>query len=447
MWINAEKPDISWIANKRTDGSEWIVYTKEVITDKQIKSAVIRFETDCTCAVYVNDNFIISGTGRTPERVNCHEVTSRLVTGTNEIKVVLGGAYYQQRGLNITNFRGYRLSSFAMELCVEYSDGTKLVIPTDSSWTANIDGQSVPATETMPVTDAEYYTMWSNATPWLEPKLHAPAIDDAVIKTAGSAYANYARREAPEYIYPSCVAQTNMKECGGKYIPDAGCDETPYIIYDFGRLVIGYSDILYNAKSDTMATLHYDFSEKISDFDHDPKNQWTYVIEALIIKQKLSNGDNSAFNLRRRAFRLLKIEFEKDSVIELDGVRVKPCLFPAEKHGWFNCSDPMLNEMWETGKYTLQVNKHQEYESCPRNEMEFFAGDGYIDALIDLYAFGDERLLNTSLSLNFSEACTGITHTADFNKSRHQWDYYGWRIICVYLHYKVTGDKEFLKRQ
>ena len=447
MILNTIKPDLNWIANKRVGGDEWITYTKKFHTDTNITSAVVRFECDCTCAVYINGIFAACGNGRTPERVNCHEVTSKLARGENEIKVVLGDAYYQGRGENITNLRGYRFSSFALELCIDGTDGSRILVPTDKTWMADIDGQSVPAMETMLVTEAEYNTMWSNATPWLEPKLHIEPISEAVAEVAGEEYVTYASKEQEIYACPEAVLKTNMIENNGIYTPDESCDEVPYIIYDFGRTVVGYTDLMYTSDSDTEAVLNFDFSESVADFDHDLKNQWTYVIQALVIKQKLSKSESSALNLRRRAFRLLKIEFAKDSKIDFKGVRVQQCLFPATKHGWFSSSDDRLNRMWEIGKYTLQVNKHQEYESCPRNEMVFFTGDGYIDSLIDLYAFGDERLLNTSLSLNHSEACTGITHTSEFNKSRHQWDYYAWRIVCVYTHYKITGDREFAKRQ
>lgn len=447
MILNTIKPDLNWIANKRIGGDEWITYTKSFRTSSDTVSAVVRFECDCTCAVYINGTFVACGNGRTPERVNCHEVTSKLLNGDNKIEVVLGDAYYQGRGENITNFRGYRFSSFAMELCADCSDGSRILIPTDKSWTADIDGEAVPAMETMPVTDAEYNTLWYNATPWLEPELHTETISDAVADVAGDEYVAYANKKQEIYAYPECVIETNMVENNGIYTIDKNCADAPYIIYDFGRAVVGYTEVMYKSDADTEATLNFDFSEAVTDFDHDPKNQWTYVIQALVINQKLPKSENSALNLRRRAFRLLKIEFAKDCKIDFEGVKVQQCLFPATKHGWFHSSDDRLNKMWEIGKYTLQVNKHQEYESCPRNEMLFFTGDGYIDSLIDLYAFGDERLLNTSLSFNYAEPCTGITHTSEFNKSRHQWDYYAWRIVCVYTHYRITGDKDFARRQ
>jgi hypothetical protein len=114
--------------------------------------------------------------------------------------------------------------------------------------------------------------------------------------------------------------------------------------------------------------------------------------------------------------------------------------------GWFKCNDTLLNDIWQTGKYTFHLIKQQEYESCPRNEMLFFAGDGVIDALIDSYVFGDCKMLNTSLSLKHEEKAAGISTVESFNRTVWQWDYFAWRIICIYNYFKNYGEKAFLEK-
>ena len=447
MWINTEKPRLVWIGNKRPfTEKEFIVYKKNITAGGKVKSAVVRFESDSNCALYLNGEFVISSTGRNPERVNCHEVTSLFTEGENSIKIILGSGYFQGRSRNISEFRDYWFSQFAMEFDIEFEDGTTLVVPTDSTWTAELCDKAVPAMETMPVTDGEYENFWKYATVWLEKKLHKAEIPEAVTSVVGEEYKAYAEKEIPEYAYPKEVAKTNMILCDGKYIPDEKCDEAPYIIYDFERATVGYTELLYKAECDNVATLGFDFRENIADFDHDPECEWTYVIEALVIKQELSKDETSVFNLRRRASRFVKVEFENGKKIEVENLRIRQCLYPNMKEGWFDSSDKELNDMWEMGKYTLHVNKQQEYESCPRNEMTFFSGDGLLDMVVDLYAFGEEKLMESSLALNYSEAAGGITHTEDFNRSRHQWDYLAWRIVCIEYYYATTGNKDFLKK-
>ena len=441
MWINTEHPNISWISAQKYGGDEWVTYTKRFVAPKAVRSAVIRFETDCVCAVWINDQFIISGTGRLPERVNAHEITSRVVAGENTITLKLGTAYFQSRGYEVMADRGFWLNSAAFELCIEYADGEKQIIATDSSWEATADGIPQKTLETAMVTEAEYDMMWKNAALWPEPQLHKPVIPAEVSKVAGQAYADYANAPQPEYAFAQTVAKTNMIAENGALLPDPACKEAPYVIYDFGRLVVGFTELFCRAETDAQVCFTHDSGEDIEDFGKEAENR---RIGMLKVRLPLKTGEKSVFNLRRRAFRYLKVEFDKP--VSIDSIRVKLCMFPQIKTGWFHCNDEMLNTAWEVGKYTLQVNKQQEYESCPRYEMQFFAGDGAIDAWIDYYAFGNADLLNTSLSVKHDERSTGLTHTDKWNRITIQWDYFAWRIICIYTHYKATGDQAFLER-
>ncbi len=446
MWRKTENPSVKWISTKKVNGDEWVTYTKKFIAEKDVKSALFRFETDCTCAVFVNGEFIISGTGRLPERVNCHEVTSKIVKGENELKLVLGSQYYQECGIEFKDRRGFWLNSAAFELCVEYVDGTKQVIETDSSWEADTGEEIKPAKETMRVTPAEYDMFWKNAALWVEPQLHKKPIAPEVEKVAGKAYVDYATAPAPQFVYPEGIVETNMIEKDSVLVSNPEKkDEAPYVMFDFGRLVVGFTDFDYNVSADTNVVLIHDFSESVKDFD--PESKWRYKLKKISVDQVLKADESNSIVLRRRAFRYLKMVFNKEcEAVSLKNVKVRPCMFPAYQHGWFNCSDDMLNTAWEVGKYTLQVNKQQEYESCPRNEMQFFSGDGILDALVDWYAFGEADLMNASLAIKHDETCTGVTFTNKFNKNVHQWDYFGWRVVCIYNHYKATGDLEFVKR-
>ena len=377
MWINTENPDISWISAKKVGGEEWVTYTKKFTVPMAVMSAVFRFETDCTCAVYINDRFIISGTGRMPERVNAHEVTSKILPGENMVKLVLGTSYFQQRGFEIMEERGFWLNSAAFELCLEYTDGTHQILATDDSWAAEADGKPQRTIQTAMVTDAEYDMMWKNAAIWPEPDLHRPIISQEVLQVTGQEYLDYASTLVPEYIYPEQILGTNMKAVDGYLVADGGCEEAPYIVYDFGRLTVGFTHLEYACDSDTSVCFLHDVSENPEDFNQVPLHD---RVEMLRVVLPMNAAETTVFNLRRRAFRYLKLTFGTGAKLCVKEVKLFPCMFPQVRTGWFNSSDAMLNDAWEMGKYTLHVNKQQEYESCPRYEMQFFSGDGAIDA-------------------------------------------------------------------
>lgn len=168
------------------------------------------------------------------------------------------------------------------------------------------------------------------------------------------------------------------------------------------------------------------------------------IIDKLAIEVQLQKS-KCWFNIRRRAFRYLKIEiFLNPKPVTIKKICLHQSTYPVLNKGWFNSSDPLLNEIWRVGRYTLQVNMHQEYESCPRNEMLFFTGDGRIDGLIDYYAFGDGHLMKSSLSMQYPPDAMG--YVSDSNQEVSLWEYPAWRIICLYEYFLYKNDPEFIKQ-
>lgn len=432
--------NISWITSLRREQCEWCSYKKSFSLDKEINNAVIRFEADGVCAVYINGDFIISGTARYPERVNCHEVTSRLKIGENTIEIILGGHYFQTFAQSTSEARGYWLNQAAFELKIDFTDGSKTGICTDSSW--NAEGNN-DVLVTRQVTKAEYDTMWKNALLWQETASYQPDIPDAVLNVAGENYREYAQKKNPDVICCENVISTNMKFADGRYECNTSDGES-YLMADMGKLVVGYVEFDYASDGEVAVDSFFDATENLEDFEFTTSRAKT--VQRLEITEPLNKTKTFYRNHRRRAFRYLKLVFKGDiKNFSISSLKVRQCLFPETVKGWFYSSDDMLNKAWEMGKYTLHVNKQQEYESCPRNEMLFFAGDGEIDALIDIYTFGDCKMLNTSLSVKHDQTANGISNTPQFNRTIWQWDYFAWRIISIYDYYIHTGDKEFLK--
>ncbi len=436
--------DINWITSLRREESEWCGYKKTFSVNKDVESAIIRFESDGVCAVFINGEFLISGTARYPERVNCHEITSRLKNGENSIEIVIGGHYFQTFAKTTREARGYWLNQAALELIIVCKDGEEIKIPTDDSWVVTNKEENTPVLQTRQVTEAEYETMWKNALLWQETKNYVPELSDEVLSVAGPEYEAYALRKTPEVIFCDNIVSTNMTADEDGFKCKAS-DEEGYIIADMGRLVVGYVEFDYKATDNVVVDSMFDATENLEDFELTTSRAKT--VERLETVETLDKNNGFYRNLRRRAFRFLKITFKGNTEeFSIQSLKVRLCLFPETVKGWFNSSDELLNQMWEMGKYTLHVNKHQEYESCPRNEMLFFAGDGEVDALIDIYTFGDCKMLNTSLSVKHDETANGISNTTKFNRTVWQWDYFAWRIISIYDYYCHTGEKDFLER-
>lgn len=420
---------------KRT-GSEWSSFSKKFVLPDKPDFAAIRVDSYGVCGIYVNGVFLEATTGRYSNRIAYFECTSLLKNGENEIKLVLGNHFYQTTSRQIFERSGAMFSCVAAELQVRTGSST-LTIVTDENWQCISDDcvqQTVCFSE---VTKAEYQRFWLSAALWEEQSKND--VHEAVLRVAGKAYDDYIHTPAEKYVVASKIAD------GSAFATGNGCLQTdveqePYVIFDLGKLFVGYVELQYQTDGEANVKILFDYSESCEDFSNG-----NGIVERLTIKEPLKKGSNTLFVLRRRAGRFIKLQFDGTGHVRIDGVKIYLSMKPYSAQGWFSCEDELLNKAWEVGKYTLQVNKHQEYESCPRNEMKYFAGDAIIEALVDYYAFGDGSLVDASLSLTEIDSNSGIRHDR-YSRHASLWDYPAWRILTAYNHYLYFGDTYFVKK-
>jgi len=440
--------DIARIGLVKRTGDEWATFTKEFVLDEKPAYAVFRAESNGVCGVYINGEFVETSMGRLPDRVTCIEVTSFLKAGKNTIALKLGDHYFQHLTYERRERRGFMVSFISAELKYDCGCGEQAIC-TDESWKVESDdGQTAPEILGQ-VTKREYQQFWMTAYEWHEKK--PTVIPEAVLQVAGPEYAEYAAAEEPVFDRPECIYDTNMVEhdgCLSSCVSNLASQYTydpsglPYVIYDFGRITVGYVEFEYETDEDGEAVLEFEYTESPDDF-----KKGSGMIKKLHLREPMHKGKGFIRVLRRRASRFFKITFPgKYRSTSISDFRIRRSLAPVLQKGWFHCEEDVLNRAWEVGKYTLHVNKHQEYESCPRNEMKFFSGDGIVDALIDYYAFGDTEMTPTNLAFRFSGGNNGIAYEP-LERNVGLWDYRSWRNLMVMNHYLYTGDVEFLKTE
>ncbi len=424
--------NIHWIGHIKTAGDEWVTLSKTFELAALPHSAVLRLDSYGVCAVYINGKFAEGLSGRFPSRILCVECTGLLQPGENTVEIKLGSHFYQAQGKKIFARRGSWFSAVAMELSLESAAGDAVktqTIVTDDSWQVTADDGTFAAEKFSTVNRADYDRYWRAAALYREEK---PAcIPDAVAKVAGPEYLAHASAPRQRFAAPVAVVQDGMTQAA------------PFIVYDFGRLQVGYLQLEYTAAADGEVTFSFDYTENPADFT-DTAAEYYGVVQRLNVKVPLKKGTHSLQLVRRRAARFVRVAFVGGPVTVRD-IRFRISILHAPQAGWFRCSDPQLNAAWDMGAYTLLINKHQEYESCPRNEMKFFSGDGIVDALVDYYAFGDDTLVDASLSLTEIDNHGGNVpdiHTRNFAL----WDYPAWRILMVYNQYLYNNDLALVRR-
>ena len=114
-----ERTNISRIGNVKREGDEWNTFTKCFTVSALPSFAAIRFDSLGVSAAYINGEYVASNTGRYSNRITYAECTSKIKLGENEIKLILGGHYYQGINEQTVARRKARFSSVAAELEME----------------------------------------------------------------------------------------------------------------------------------------------------------------------------------------------------------------------------------------------------------------------------------------------------------------------------------------
>ncbi len=416
---------------------EFVTFVKRFSVEDAVAEAMIRLTAEGVCAIYVNGHFVEAHKGRLPNRVLAAEITSHLLVGINEIRLISGAHYFQKTASVQFGARGFHFSTVAAEVTVKTAKGT-LCIVTDESWDYECEDANASFTVCGQITDSEYERFWLRAAPWGEKSFDAN-VPQAVKDVAGEEYAAYAATPEPLYADPAVYLSDVMPAVNtGLPRPQMVAQSERYVIFDFSRLVVGYTVLSYESEEDVPVTLLYDYTENAADFNGHK------LMERLQIQVTLKKGSTALQLVRRRAARYVLVKYPATAKFCLKGLRMRLSMLPSARKGWFRCEDGLLNRMWEVGKYTLQVNKHQEYESCPRHEMKFFSGDGIMDALVDYYAYGDSGLSDASLSYTEPYISVGL-RPDEYDRNAGLWDYPAWRLIMCHNHYVHTGDLGFVR--
>lgn len=305
------------------------------------------------------------------------------------------------------------------------------IVVTDESWICTADDGVSQAERFSDVTKADYERFWKAAALWKE--YRESQIPQVITKTVGEDYFSYVKKSQVAFTAPVSVLRDGMAE------------KKPFMVYDFDRIQVGYVELEYEASGDGTVRLELDFTESPEDFNPESDGPWR-MTQMLAVTEKVYKGRHFVRFTHRRAGRYVKVQFSEETKdVRIISLRFRLSMLPSEQTGWFQCPEPLLNEAWEMGKYTLLVNKHQEYESCPRSEMKFFSGDGIIDALIDYYAFGDDALVDASLAIT-EIACNSGIQPNIYDRNTSLWDYPAWRIVMIYNQYRYYRDVELVRK-
>ncbi|MCX7705160.1 MAG: glycoside hydrolase family 78 protein [bacterium] len=153
-----------------------------------------------------------------------------------------------------------------------------------------------------------------------------------------------------------------------------------------------------------------------------------------------------------RGFRYMVVRIfnplEKTVNVAVEGIRAYEAIYPVKKHGSFECSDQLLNQIYSLSARTVNLCMEDSYTDCPWRERSQWVGDAQPECLFNYYCFGAYDISKKAI-LEFTSGNTeeGWVPGVCPGHSKHNLPTWGMRIpVIVWDYYLFTGDIETLKK-
>jgi len=211
-----------------------------------------------------------------------------------------------------------------------------------------------------------------------------------------------------------------------------------YVLLDFGKELHGGIRVYVQSVSDINAKLKITFGESVMETltELGEKNSGNFhaihVFEIPAVRLSMQRvGDIG--------FRFVKVQ-AIDGDVSLYSATAVPDIRNLEYKGSFECNDELLNEIWKTGAYTVQLNVHDYIWDGAKRDRLVWVGDMHPEVAVVKAVFGKDKSVTNSL--DFIKECTPpgewmngiVTYSMWWVIIHHDW----------YMHW---GDYDYLLEQ
>ena len=425
---NIQEAHWIWLKGYEDTPQTTIYFRKTFALASKPVEAAVRITCDNAYKLWINGTFSAETSNPGPDAwktADNYDVAQLLHEGENYVAV---------EGINDEG-KGALLAQIA----VRTADGNLHSVSTDSSWEASAEpGQNwqQSASEGGNWQAVLDYGPALTTAPWYYPgrpsaleslisetkvELHSAAVSPVSVKLDPSTTARVTGfAESGEN---AAAATVDVSEPGQKAV----------FVCDFGRQIVGYPVLMGNAYSNT----------KISVACGEYEAECDAPFQAVITRELRPGGVRwCAFD--RRAFRYLKFTIEPSRAIKIDRLQAQVVEYPVEEAGTFECSDDLLNKIWDTSRHTLRLCMQDFYEDGVKRDRLLWVGDFRIEALVNYYVFGDTALAKRSLMqmANLQLPDGMIPAAGPYATGHYLPDYCAYYVISLADYYRYTADKD-----
>jgi alpha-L-rhamnosidase len=381
QWIGLDKL-MPWDSDTQFSRMSARYLRKEFTTKKKVAHATVHISGLGLYELYINGQKVgdrVLAPAPTDYRkttlYNSYDVTALLKDKVNAMGVTLGnGRFYTMR----QNFKNYKIPTFGfpkvrLVLILEYTDGTKETVGSDTSWKVNADGPIRSNNEY----DGEVYDARKEFGNWTEPGYNDSSWESAqrVTLPSGTLRAEMtAGMKVVDKIHPVSITELP----GKKYI------------LDMGQNMAGWLRI--KVKGDTGDTVRLRFAEVLQ------KNGELYMEP--LRDAKVTN----LYILKGQGMEewAPKFVYNGFRYVEITGCKNKPSLDQfvgevvsdeMETLGSFSCTDPIINQIYKNAFWGIRSNYKGMPVDCPqRNERQPWLGDRAVGCLGESFVMENGQL-------------------------------------------------------
>jgi alpha-L-rhamnosidase len=321
----------------------------------------------------VGDHHLDPGYTRYDKRVLyvTHDVTAQLAKGVNALGVMLGNGWYNVQSKAAWDFdaapwRG--APRLLASLQIDYADGHTEVIGTDDKWKCAAG----------PVL---FNTIYGGES-------YDARLDQAGWDTAGFADQTWAAAQLVAAPKGQLVAQALPPIRADKVLPVAKITEPQpgVFVFDFGQNLAGYAELSVRGPAGAAVKLKY--TERLAkDGMVDQKDIATHVIR--FGSNQVFQTDTYILKGQGKETWHSRFSYYGFQYVEVTGFPGKPTagnLRAVFAHtavpvaGQFECSNELLNKIWEAGRWSYLSNLHGIPTDCPHREKNGWTGDAHLAA-------------------------------------------------------------------
>ena len=213
-------------------------------------------------------------------------------------------------------------------------------------------------------------------------------------------------------------------------------------LYDFGTEVLGRPLLDIEAPAGTMFTIGY--TERL---EPDGSASLAFRHFQDMVDQVIWPGGRQLWHgMHPRGGRWLEVcAPQGGDGVTIHSAKLSRATYPGTLVGSFDCSDPLLNRIWQLGAETLVACREDAYLDCPGRERGLYSGDFLVQYLVDQATFGDRALFRRCIDLFLqTQGEDGVVAGGCFGlpPGRHS-DYSAIIVSCLWQDYVWAGDLSF----